>query len=238
MPFPSLLNNNNQLPTVNDFIGGNVTGIVLGAALRLKAMTTEIPTGDGVVGPPRPFSNRAYLGYAGIPIHTRKQESYRLSAEVVQHTLEDGSKLSDHVILHPIQVDLQFEISNWVAGEASYILELFEKLWRSRTPVDLITEHKIVPRMIMSDFNPTTTVPGWGKLVCSASFTQVNFKIVETTTYIEENVTPVEDKTGGPDVSKSASDSIDNGKVEVIDPASLAKQLGGEVEKLFSRFIQ
>ena len=237
MPFPGLLNNNNRLPTVNDFIGGNVTGIVLGAALRLKAMLTAPPAVQGQ-SPLEITSNRAYLGYAGIPIHTRRQEAYRLAAEVVQHTLENGAKMSDHVILHPIQIDLQFDISNWVASEAEYILDLFFQLHLARLPVDLITEHKILPRMVMSDFNPINNVPEWGKLSCSASFIQVNFKSVETTTYIEENVTPVEDKTGGPDAAKSASDSIDNGKVETIAPGSVAKQLGGFAAEALERFLQ
>lgn len=174
-----------------------------------------------------------------VPISTREQETYTYRADVTQHAVEQGSIYSDHVIIQPVRIDLSFGISNidGTAGafdRARYALELLDGIFRSRSPIELLTEHKRLPDMVMVSLQADNSVPEWGALRCRASFQQIRVATLEVAPYPDEQVLfpearPDLPQPGGPDVSQSARGAKDQGKAR-MGPVQTA------VEWLRSRF--
>lgn len=185
----------------------------------LKQTARPVPTGSApYVQNPMPF-------IAGIPVTTRQQEAFSYQADVTDHTVEDGSIVSDHVILKPLQLELSFEISNWEKSYAKYSFELLESLFTSRTPVDLLTEHKQLTNMVMTSLHTDNSSPVWGKLSCRASFKQLKFITLETVAFSSAKVTPTE-KTSGPSTPKAAETKVDKGK-QTPKQSTLSKVFNG-----------
>lgn len=208
-----------RLTTVsNSFLGGSVVAILL-RQLILRQNVRPSPVGVPFeIQNPMPF-------VAGVPVSTRLQEAYTYQADITQHAVESGAILSDHVILQPIRIDLSFEVSNWEDGHGEYALDLLEGVWRSRTPIDLLTEHKQLPSMVMSSLQIDNSAPQWGKLNCRASFQQLQFVTLQTVKFPASKVAPQE-QTGGPDTSKSAETKTDNGR-QSPRTSVLARLFGG-----------
>jgi len=206
-------------------VGGNIVTILLRQAILRQSIRRGPQAGQGLyVENPMPF-------IAGIPITTRMQEAYTYQADVTKHSIESGGILSDHVIIQPTRIDLSFDISNWESGFAEYSFDLLEKLFLSRTPVELLTEHKRLPNMIMTSFQADNSVPTWGKLGSRASFTQLKFITLETVKYPATKVDPT-DNTSGPATPKSAESAVDNGQQK--PRVSVAKGLvGNSLKSLF-----
>ncbi len=185
----------------NSAIGGNVQAILAQQYVRtgityalwgLTALTYNAP--------------QVYI--AGIPVSVRTQEAYQYRADVTRHAIESGASYSDHVILEPIRVDLYFEVSNVSRGAAQYALNMFETLWKRREPLDLITEHKKIPDMVLSVLRVENSAPFWGKLVFQATFEQITKVTLETQA---AELTPTE-TTSTPEVVKSAEPAVNTGQ--------------------------
>lgn len=189
-------------------LGGSITAILLREqAIRQRQSPLIGPLGTQN---PRPF-------LAGIPITTRKQEVTSLEAEVTKHVVEAGSILSDHVILLPIILDLEFDVTNWDKEYAKQAQGLLEQLFFSRTPMDLQTEHKQLSNMVMTSLEFENSAPLWGKLNCRSSFQQLSFVTIETEDFPSEKVAPTS-KTGGPDTPRSLETATNNGR-QVVSKA-------------------
>lgn len=109
-----------------------------------------------------------------IPVTSRQQEVYNYQANATQHAIESGALYSDHVILQPITLNLQFEISNWDGGEQSFesIKKAVER-WEQREALTIITEHKVLDNMVCTSLQFDNSAPAWGALKGRASFQQV-----------------------------------------------------------------
>ncbi len=196
-----------SLITVADAsLGGSIVGILLREKELLQGMfidpLSNINGWD--VQNPHPF-------IAGIPVSTRMQEATAYKADITQHAVESGAILSDHVILHPINLELSFDVSNLDEYYAKQAQELLEQLFFNRIPVDLQTEHKQLANMVMTDLQILNSAPQWGKLDCKASFQQLSFVTLETVAFPAKKVEPKE-QTGGPSTPKSAETATNNGR--------------------------
>ena len=191
----------------NSLVGGNIItimarqlirlkGRISAAAFRAKVSMLQMQGGEMEYQPPQ-------VWIADIPITVKKQETYTYRSDVTQHAVESGANLSDHVILHPMRIDITFEITNFDTQKAVEGRYLLSEMWKNRESIDLETRHTILPNMIMTSFQAENSVPNWGALECRASFTQIKYVSLETVTFPEEKVTQAEN-TGGPDTSKSA----------------------------------
>lgn len=194
------------ITVANATLGGSIVGILLREKTRLQSMYIDplLNKFGWSVQNPHPF-------IAGIPVSTRKQEATAYKADVTQHAVESGAILSDHVILHPIRLELSFDVTNWDAHYAKQAQELLEQLFFGRIPVDLQTEHKQLSNMVMTDLQVNNTAPEWGKLDCRASFQQLSFVTLETEAFPATKVQPKE-QTGGPPTPKSAETATNNGR--------------------------
>lgn len=118
---------------------------------------------------------------AGVEVSVRYTESHTLSATVSQQTLESGAKVSDHVILDPTKVDIDFEVTNVGDGPsvAKDVFETFKKMLQEREPVELITEHFIYEQMVLVNLSPVHEAPFKGRLRISATLEEVKFVKIE-----------------------------------------------------------
>jgi hypothetical protein len=193
--------------------GGNIVSIGLRSATRLKAQLSRNKftqkqqqaqnisksIGESVQNPKGRILD--------IPITIITQEVYNYEAQATQYPVESGAIISDHVILKPLTVDISFEVSNWEFGDATWALELLQNQWASRSPCDLLTYHTLIDRMVMVNLNVVNSLPHWGKITCRAKFQQIGTGVLQTVDFNKSDVTPVPDKTNGPDASQSATPS-------------------------------
>lgn len=194
------------ITVANATLGGSIVGILLKekAALQRLFIDPILDKFGFSAKNPTPF-------IAGIPITTRMQEATSYKADVTQHAVESGAILSDHVILHPILLELSFDVTNWDKDYAKQAQELLEQLFFKRTPIDLQTEHKQLSNMVMTSLQIDNSAPQWGKLNCRASFQQLSFVTLETEAFPAKKVQH-EIQTGGPSTPKSAETATNNGR--------------------------
>lgn len=134
----------------------------------------------GIAGLPSVFFAGSVKGADGtapqaIAVSTQLEESYTLEADVTQTSLEDGSLVSEHVILKPLKVEFLVEVSNWDRQFGLSAMESFINLIVSRVPVTLVTEHASIKQMVCHSVQPANTNPKWGSLTVRVGFTQVYF---------------------------------------------------------------
>lgn len=151
-------------------------GTIIAAVLQNVAYNraTTPPPGDNDYIPPVYWLNT-------IPMSAITQEVYELSAEATQHAIENGAIQSDHVILQPIRVEIEFEISNYDglgarAQLAKTGLAKAIEMWMARKMFTLITTHTQLSDMVCLVVRAINEAPHWGKLAFRATFQQ--FKLV------------------------------------------------------------
>ena len=154
-------------------IGGSIVAILLQKAERTKAMLDLVFAAGIDVYNPIDF-------LCGIPITTKTQEAYTFDAEVTKNPVENGVKMSDHIILNPIMVDISFEIANTSDINQKFIFELFTTMWKERKLTTLLTEHAQLDNMALSKFPVINSAPHWGRLKCRATFEQIGLITLQT----------------------------------------------------------
>jgi len=215
----------------NSLVGGNVVAMVLRQAIRAKALQagTRFRARQAGLSELNPQYTQKIPYIADIPVTTRLQETYTYQADITSHAVESGALFNDHIILHPVRIDLSFEVGNWEQGWAEYALDLLESTWRERIPVELVTQHRKLPAMLITSLQADNSVPEWGKLAFRASFQEIRLVTLQATKYPESKVRPAP-TTGGPDVSKSIESPTNNGQVAVRDSGAVSL-----VKGLFSK---
>jgi hypothetical protein len=120
--------------------------------------------------------------YEGLPvaISAKMQEVYNYNAEVTEHAVENGTPYTDHVILKPVVIELEFECNNFDglgqnARFAAAALQNMVDVWETRQPFQLITTHKKLDNMVCESFQSTNSADTWGRLSFTARFKQITF---------------------------------------------------------------
>lgn len=166
------------------FLVGQATGTIIAMVLKTHKYqrATKIPKLSEWKPQEFKFGNI-------FPISTFHQENYQYSAEATEHAVEDGSLLTDHVIVRPLQFTFEGEISNWNGVErAKSLFDSAVKALTSRELVTLITTHAQLDNMVCVDFNPVNEVPEWGKLKFTCVFKQMRPIKLELVKYPESKV--------------------------------------------------
>lgn len=114
-------------------------------------------------------------------------EAHQYESDVTTTTLENGTQVSDHVINHPIQATLNFEMTN--AGytqlfnnRAQDVFDTLAAIVQERELVTLTTEHAIYNNMIIKSFQPLHRAPYKGALQIAVTLQQINFVTVDRIT--------------------------------------------------------
>ena len=196
----------------NSVFGGNLETIFLQQAIRLNAVASAInfQMKRAALSTVTPIYIPPSVAIAGIPVTTRTQESYMYQSDVPHFPTEKGAVLTDHVILHPIQINIAFVVSNWNPDDAKYSLALLDLMWRSRKRIELQLTHRKLDNMVLTHLQADNEAPNWRALSFRATFEQVNLVELQTVPIEKEKVQPTE-KTSGAEVSKSAEYPTDRG---------------------------
>lgn len=173
----ALVTNDKLKLAANSAIGGNIVAILLRQAVRLKSLKDALlfkARKEGLVAESKAsFYSQPFVAVAGVNVNVRKQEVYEYKSEPTQHAVEAGASLTDHVILLPIIVDLEFEVVNWHQYSAMSVQQQLEDAWRRREPMSLMTTHKTIDDMVLVGLNCTNSLPAWGNLYVRARFQQI-----------------------------------------------------------------
>ncbi len=173
------------------------------------------------------------------PIDLRLVETHDKEATVVTTPIEDGTNVTDHIILQPDIVTVQAEVSNldgflsFSTGERAKTawLDLKQKL-NSRQLFDLVTTHENYTNMALSRIFGENSAPFNGRLIIDLMFIRVD---LTQTAVIEIAETQLDDDaTTG--VSKSASSELQGGQLDAItatDNTSLAAQIVDAIREAF-----
>ena len=201
---------------VAQLVSNQAIGTVIAALLQMRkySRAATIPqTGEYQV------PTFQYPGYA-VAMTARTQEAYQLQADVTQHASEDGTIFSDHVILRPIRLDLDFEVSNSDGlGPDAYLaqqaLAQAISIWENRQRFDLLTTHMWLRDMVCLSLRPENEAPEWGKLRFRATFQQAKPVKLQTVSYDPKNVLG-----GTPPDSPATPGDASNAVVPTSGPAN------------------
>ena len=126
-------------------------------------------------------SMQGYLYYPNqigdIPVDVILSNSHILSAEVTKNTLENGAKISEHVVLDPAILSVSFQQTNVSGGaeRARSVWGQFKQIRDERSLITVVTEHDIYENMIITNLTGLESAPFKGALSCTLTLTQVNF---------------------------------------------------------------
>lgn len=111
---------------------------------------------------------------AGIQVSVKKGEQHDFSAQVTQIPLESGETLSDHMIIAPEKVIVNFECVNTDLTPPATTFARFRKMLHDREIIELVTEHRTYPAMVLTGFSASHTTPFKGAFTGTLTFEEVN----------------------------------------------------------------
>ena len=196
-------------------IGGNVIAIMNQYSKRIELMTDMYLLGQAKTTNP-------LVDVAGIPVNVITQEQYIYQADITTNPIESGAKLTDHVIINPLKVSINFEVVNFPDMDQKYVFGLLETMLKNRQTTTLLTKHKQLENMIMTGFQPTNSLPNWGGFRARAEFQQIGLVSIEAQ---KIKATKPNDATKK-NVSKQAEKATNKGTPKSTPPkASTAAQI-------------
>lgn len=107
-------------------------------------------------------------------------ETHKKKATPTQIPLEDGSIVSDHVIIQPNEVTIAFEMSNIDEGQppvgerAKTAFADLSQLELKRELLEVMTTHELYKDMVLTAIDASNAAPFDGRLVATATFTQIS----------------------------------------------------------------
>ena len=130
------------------------------------------------------FSNTLLNLMGLVPVDTKLSESHSPTATVANFALEDGSKVSDHIIVNPPIIEIEFMLASqdvpFGLVAASYGLtaalkyNLLVRQLEKRTLYTILTRHKLYTNMAFLELPAEHTGPFQGQLVGRAKMQQIN----------------------------------------------------------------
>lgn len=186
-------------------IGGNVVAIMNQYSKRIELMTDMYLLGQAKTTNP-------LVDVAGIPVNVITQEQYIYQADITTNPIESGAKLTDHVIINPLKVSINFEVVNFPDMDQKYVFGLLETMFKNRQTTTLLTKHKQLENMIMTGFQPTNSLPNWGGFRARAEFQQIGLVTVQTAKISRKDASP--NGASKKNVEKTATDSTKKGEAK------------------------
>lgn len=135
------------------------------------------------------FAGQELITVIGVPVDGRQAELHTLTAESSQFALEDGSQVSDHIVINPAEVEIPYVMSNFDGDEGSYgqrattSYNEFRQKLNSRQLYQVVTRHVLYENMALLETPAENTAPFSGRLFGSLRFKQVNQANVASVQY-------------------------------------------------------
>lgn len=170
-------------------------------------------TGIGIFRPDSP-------DIIGVGVDLKLSETHKAEAQITNQPIEDGSIVSDHIILQPDTVEIIAEMSNFDAAGSQSVGERASTVWaefktaiQARTLFELVTFHEIYENMALESLTGDHAAPYRGKLQLN-----LKFRRVDST---QLGVVAVPESQLAPDVAKQASTEVDGGRQTPKDVSGL-----------------
>lgn len=175
------------LPTMQP-VSNQVIGTVIAAMIKRQRYqrAAAVPAGDNNYQPPVYFID-------AIPVSVITQEVYQYQSDVTRHAVESNVNFSDHVIQNPLQIEMEFEVSNYdglgpQANFAKTALDRAVAVWEGRQLFSLQTTHRLIQNVVCVSLRAVNEAPQWGKLGFHAVFQEVRLVTLQTSQYQTEQV--------------------------------------------------
>lgn len=118
----------------------------------------------------------------GIIVSALISEEHDLRSDITKQAIEDGSPVTDHVIIQPAKITVAFDVSNTQAS--GFLLsggqtprdtfEAIRKIWLDRIPINFYTEHFLYTNMIVTRFTPVHSAPFKGRIQGRITLEELN----------------------------------------------------------------
>ncbi len=158
-----------------------------------------------------------------IPVDIKYEEHHKARAIATQFAVEDGSIVSDHVILLPKEVEISFAISNQDFDGLSYgiraatINYLMQVTIENRELHTILTRHYLYTNMVLVDVDVKNKAPFTGTLKGYLKFKQILTPKLTTVKDDQSEVNPSDSFinakvksliNGGDQIATSVSDAV------------------------------
>lgn len=133
---------------------------------------------------------------SGITIDATVSQSHKRKAEVTKNPVEDGAKITDHVQLDPVELELSGVFSDDdlnglpfignVENLANAVSQVFGgesrsiqahkamiDLWKTREPFEVVTKLELYKNMVVSDYSVDETATTGNAIHFRAKFEQI-----------------------------------------------------------------
>ena len=166
--------------------------------------------------------------YGDIVADVKMSEDHTRKNDVTQNTLENGAIVSDHVIIHPRVLSINFGVTNtgWTSLLQSRSQEIFDKLdnmSRTQELVTVTTEHYSYTNMMISNVRMLHSSPYKGALQIACDFEEFNYTSTET-------IRTASEVLGAGGIGKSLTDTVNSGKQQITE-------FSGSLKSTLSSFI-
>ena len=151
-------------------------------------------------------------------------EGHTLTAQATKQALESGTQVTDHIILDPPSVTVNFEITNtsfW-RMTAKGAFEKFKEMLEKRELFELITEHYTYDNMALVSFTADHAAPYKGRIQCTATFQRVNQVKLQTVGREEKKLAP--SKSGSPSKTAAAEVNVGTQKTQPLKEGSMMEK--------------
>jgi hypothetical protein len=135
------------------------------------------------------FSNQQLITIIDVPVDGRESELHTLTAEASKFALEDGSQVSDHIVINPAEIEIPYVLTNLDGEAGSYgqraatAYNEFRRKLNSRELYDVVTRHVLYENMALLETPAENTAPFSGRLFGSLKFQQINMANVASVEY-------------------------------------------------------
>jgi len=130
------------------------------------------------------FSSALLGVIAGATVDAKPAEQHNLTATPANFAIEDGSTVTDHIVLNPATIEIPWVLSNqdtsFGTTGSSYgirsatLYNVLRENLSSRTLYTVVTRHVLYQNMALVEIPADHTAPKQGTLEGTAKFQQIN----------------------------------------------------------------
>jgi hypothetical protein len=177
----------------------------------------------------------------GVEVDIRTSERHNAENDITELVLEDGSRVTDHVIIRPDVIEVTVSISNYdgpatgtdgvgssLEGErARTTWAALKAIRNSREVVSVQTHHELYDNVVIESLQAEHLSPYRGAMNVTIGLKAIDTAQLSVVQIPEDSL----QSTGENAISKSASSEVDNGSAAPVtqesNPSLLERLLGG-----------
>jgi len=139
------------------------------------------------------FNTDGFAILQDLDAYITVSEAHTADNDVVDQVLENGSPMTDHIIIKPDYLELNFYVSNIDGPNSPLVGETSRTIWQelkrmrnSRELLTILTQHEIYESMAIESLGATHEAPFRGQLKVTVKFKKVNLTNFNTGSYSKD----------------------------------------------------